>query len=71
MADDVDRDKWVELLQRSVEQRGWKVFGFGLLSNRLFLQSAEPNLSKGMQRLSGSSAGYLHARDGTCGHLPA
>ena len=45
VADDVDRDKRVELLQRSVEQHGWKVFGFGLLSNHyhLFLRTPEPN----------------------------
>ena len=69
----VDRDKWVELLRRSVEEQGWRLFAFALLTNHfhLFVQTPEPNLSKGMQHLNGSFAGYFHARHGTCGHLPA
>lgn len=71
VADDVDRDKWVEQLERTVEQHGWRVFAFALLSNHyhIFLRTPEPNLSKGMQHLNGSFAGYVHARHGTCGHL--
>jgi len=71
VSDVVDRDKWVELLQRSVEQHGWKVFAFALMTNHyhIFLQTPEPNLSKGMQHLNGSFAGHFHARHGTCGHL--
>jgi len=69
--DVVDRDKWMELLQRSVEQHGWRVFAFALMTNHyhLFLQTPEPNLSRGMQHLNGSFAGYMNARHGTCGHL--
>ena len=50
--DVVDRDKWMELLQRSVEQHGWRVFAFAWMTNHygLFFQAAEPNLSRGMQR---------------------
>jgi len=32
VADDVDRDKWVEFLQRSVERHGWRVFAFAMLA---------------------------------------
>ena len=69
--DVADRDKWVELLRRSVEEQGWRLFAFALMTNHfhLFLQTPEPNLSKGMQHLNGSFAGYFHARHGTCGHL--
>jgi len=28
----VDQDKWLELLQRSVEQHGWRVFAFALMT---------------------------------------
>ena len=71
VTDIVDRDKWVELLQRSAEQHGWRVFAFALMTNHyhIFLQTPEPNLSKGMQHLNGSFAGYCNARHGTCGHL--
>ena len=67
----MDRDKWVELLRRSVEEQGWRLFAFALMTNHfhLFVQTPEPNLSKGMQHLNGSFAGYFHARHGTCGHL--
>ena len=38
--DIVDRDKWVELLRRSVEEQGWRLFAFALMTNhfRLFVQ---------------------------------
>lgn len=55
----MDRDKWIELLQRSAEQHGWIVFAVALLTNhyRLFLQTPEPNLSKGMHHLNGVWSG--------------
>ena len=64
VADDVDRDKWVELLQRSVEQHRWRVFGLGLLSNHyhIFLQTPEPNLSKGMQHLTTAASRAMSMR---------
>ena len=41
--DYVSRDKWIELLLRSVEQHGWRAFAFALLTNhyRRFLQTPE------------------------------
>jgi len=69
--DALDRDKWVESLQHSAEQHGWRIFAFALMTSqlRILLQTPEPNLSKGTQRLNGSFAGYSHARHGTCGLL--
>ncbi len=69
--DGANQGKWLELLQRSVGQHGWKMFAFALMTNHyhLFLQTPEPNLSKGMQHLNSSFAGYFNARHGRCGHL--
>ena len=35
--DVVDRDKWVELLRRSVEEEGWRLFAFALMTNHFHL----------------------------------
>jgi len=69
--DVVDQDKWMELLQRTVERYGWRLFAFALMTNHyhLFLQTPDPNLSEGMQHLNGSMAGYVNARHGSCGHV--
>lgn len=69
--DDVDRRKWLSLLERTVERTGWRVFAFALMGNHfhLFLQTSEPNLSAGMAHLNGSYAGYFNHRHGRVGHL--
>lgn len=45
VTDGAGRDKWIELLQRSAEQHGWRAFPFALLTNhyRRFLQTPEPS----------------------------
>ena len=31
--DDVDRHKWTELPQRTVDEHGWRLFAFALMTN--------------------------------------
>ena len=69
--DDVDRGKWLSLLDRTVERYGWRVFAFVLMDNHfhLFFQTPEPSLSAGMHHLGGSYAGYFNVRHRRSGHL--
>ena len=47
VCDELDRDRWVTLLQQAVERFHWRLFAYALLDNHfhLFLQTPEPNLS--------------------------
>ena len=69
--DDVDRRKWLSLLERTVDRHGWRVFAFALMDNHfhLFLQTPSPDLSTGLAHLNGSYAGYFNHRHGRAGHL--
>ena len=71
--DDVNWQKWMQLLRRTVDEQRRRLFAFTLMTDHyhLFLQTPEANLSKGMHHLNGSFAGYFHARHATCEHLPA
>jgi len=44
VADDVDRDKCVELLERNAEQYGWRVFPFALLTDHVHIFLETPGL---------------------------
>jgi REP element-mobilizing transposase RayT len=69
--DDVDRDIWIEILGRSAERFGWKVYAFSLLDNHyhLFLGTPEAGLAPGMRRLNGDYAGCFNRRHGRLGPL--
>ena len=69
--DDVDRGKWLSLLQRTVERHRWRLFAFALMDNHfhLFLQTPEPTLSAGMAHLDGAYAGYFNWRHKHVGHV--
>ena len=69
--DDVDRRKWLSLLERTVERQGWRLFAFALMGNHfhLFVGTPQPNLSSGMAHLNGSYAGHFNARHGRVGHV--
>ena len=69
--DDVDRRKWMSLVERTVARHRWRVFAFALLDNHfhLFLQTPEADLSAGMAHLNGSYAGYFNVRHRRVGHL--
>jgi putative transposase len=63
-ADRVDRDIWLEILERAAVRFGWRVFAFCLLDNHyhLFLRTPEDALSPGMRQLNGDYAGYFNRR---------
>jgi putative transposase len=67
--DDLDRRKYHSLLAQVVRQRRWNCLAFCLLGNHLhlLLETPEPNLGLGMQRLHGDYVRYFndrHERDG-------
>lgn len=69
--DDADRQKRLEWLGRAVEQYGWKLHAFCLMTNHehLFVQTPEPNLSAGMKLLNGAYTQYFNVRHNCCGPL--
>ena len=71
VADDRDRDKWLALLQRTVEVYRWRLFSLALMNTHyhLFVQTPDANLSGGMHYLNGSYAGYFNSRHSRSGHL--
>ena len=54
--DDVDREKWVDWLRRTVETYNWHLHAWVLMTNHahLFVETPEPNLSAAMQYFGGS-----------------
>ena len=71
VSDDRDRDKWLVLLQHTVETYRWRLFSLALMNTHyhLFVQTADANLSGGMHYLNGSYAGYFNFRHSRSGHL--
>jgi len=69
--DDVDREKRLDWLRRTVETYGWRLHAFVLMTNHehLFVETPEPNLSAGMQYLGGSYTSYFNRRHRRSGHL--
>src|ERR1017187_5407979 len=68
---DRDRKAFLTLLGIAAKRFGWSVTAWVLMSNHfhLVIQTLEPNLSRGMQWLNGSYAGYFNRVHGRCGHL--
>ncbi len=69
--DDVDREKWVDWLRRTVETYNWRLHAWVLMTNHahLFVETPEANLSAAMQYLGGSYTSYFNRRHRCCGHL--
>ena len=68
---DRDRKAFLTFLGIAAKRFGWSVTAWVLMSNHfhLVIQTLEPNLSRGMQWLNGSYAGYFNRVHGRCGHL--
>jgi REP element-mobilizing transposase RayT len=68
---DVDREKRLDWLRRTVETYGWRLHAFVLMDNHdhLFVETPEPNLSAGMQFLNGGYTGYFNRQRRRSGHL--
>ncbi len=60
--DDLDREKWVDWLRRTVETYNWRLHAWVLMTNHLFVETPEANLSAGMQYFGGSYTSYFNRR---------
>lgn len=68
---DLDRNAFLEFLASAVRRFHWSVTAWVLMDNHfhLVIQTPEPNLSRGMQWLNGSYAGWFNDRHNRSGHL--
>ena len=69
--DDVDRERWTELLDRVATRRSWRVFAWALMDNHYhaFLRVPHGDLSSGMHDLNAGYASAFNRRHGRCGPL--
>lgn len=69
--DDEDRQRYMRFLGRVVKWERWKCLSYCLMTNHLHLlvETPEPNLGAGMQRLQGDYARTFNKRHGTIGHV--
>jgi putative transposase len=68
---DADRTRFLELLATVVAAFRWRLHAFVLMSNHfhLLVETVEPTLSRGMQKLTGDYAEYFNWRHDRVGHL--
>jgi putative transposase len=68
---DRDRKAFLGFLASAADRFGWSITAWVLMNNHfhLVIQTPEPNLSRGMQWLNGSYAGWFNDRHERCGHL--
>jgi REP element-mobilizing transposase RayT len=66
-----DRERFLGLLDKVVGDHGWLLHTYCLMGNHfhLLVQTSEPNLSVGMQRLNGPYAQVFNLRHGFEGHV--
>jgi REP element-mobilizing transposase RayT len=69
--DDEDRRTYLRMLASTVGKRRWRLFAFCLMENHLhlLLQTPEPNLGVGVQRLHSDYAQGFNRRHRRSGHL--
>ncbi len=69
--DDHDRQRFLELLGREVDQQHWSLYAYCLMGNHyhLLLETPEANLSRGMRRLNGVYTQAFNRRHGLSGHV--
>jgi len=66
-----DRRTFLTFLGQAAKRFRWSVTAYVLMTNHfhLVIQTAEPNLSRGMQWLNGTYAGWFNHRHERAGHL--
>ena len=71
VADDRDRVRWLEWLERTVETHDWQLHTFVLMDNHhhVFVGTPWANLSTGIQHFNGSYMSYLNRRHRRSGHF--
>lgn len=69
--DNRDRLMFLQLLGEAATRFGWSVTAYVLMTNHyhLVVRTPEPNLSRGMQWLNGTYAGWFNRRHERSGHL--
>ena len=69
--DDKDREQFLKDLARVVDRFGWKCHAYCLMSNHyhLLVETAEANLSRGMQLLNGVLSQRFNRRHKRVGHV--
>ena len=69
--DDRDRRFYLGALAQTIRRQGWRCLAYCLMGNHvhLVLETPEPNLARGMQRLHGGYAQWFNHRHGRVGHL--
>jgi len=70
-ADDGDRERFLDLLGREIEQQRWRCHAYCLMDNHyhLLVETPEANLSRGMGRLNMTYAQAFNRRHERAGHL--
>jgi putative transposase len=68
---DADRGLYLSLLGQVVVRQRWRCLAYCLMDNHvhLLIETPEPNLGAGMQRLHGVYAQTFNKRHGCCGHV--
>lgn len=68
---DADRITYLGLLEKVTLQRSWRTMAYCLMGSHMHLlvETVEPNLGAGMQRLHGAYAQRFRARHGGSGHV--
>lgn len=69
--DDVDRRMYLRMLRGTVKQRRWRLLAYCLMENHvhLLVETPDPNLGAGMQRMHGLYAREFNARHRRSGHV--
>lgn len=69
--DDTDRQHFLWLLGREIQQQRWRCYVYCLMGNHyhLVLETPEPNLSRGLKRLHGTYTQWFNRRHHRVGHL--
>jgi putative transposase len=69
--DETDYKRFLELLAVAMERFQWRCHAYCLMPNHfhLVIETSEPNISGGMQRLNGTYAQWFNVRHGYEGHL--
>ena len=69
--DDVDRERFLELLARTVIHRGWRCHTYCLMGTHyhLLVETPDPDVSAGLQYLNGCYAQWFNRRHRRRGHL--
>ncbi len=69
--DDEDRDDFLRLLGREIQQQRWRCYAYCLMSNHyhLLIETPEGRLVSGMRRLNGAYTQRFNRRHDRVGHL--